>query len=231
MREPILDVRALTIRYLDGEAPAVRDLTFSLLPGEILALHGPSGAGKSTVVWALTGMLRAYNAAATGQITFAGETVDLSAVPGGLRRPWREIALVPQSSMSALNPLGTVEASLLEMMEAHEGRGSRRERRRRAAELMALVRLPEDTLLAYPHELSGGMRQRVSIALAVMYRPKLLILDEATTGLDLLVEADILGTIRALQRESGMSILMISHDRRLVEAFCQRSVEIGGGEG
>ena len=96
---------------------------------------------------------------------------------------------------------------------------------------MALVRLPEDTLLAYPHELSGGMRQRVSIALAVMYRPKLLILDEATTGLDLLVEADILGTIRALQRESGMSILMISHDRRLVEAFCQRSVEIGGGEG
>mgnify|MGYP005782936241 CR=1 FL=1 len=94
-----------------------------------------------------------------------------------------------------------------------------------------LVRLDAAVLHSYPHELSGGMRQRLSIALAVMYHPRLLILDEATTGLDLLVEADILGTIRKLREREGTSILMITHDRRLADAFCSRRVEIGGGHG
>ena len=228
MTEPILTVEHLSIRYQGQPRPAVEDLNFHLNQGEILSLHGPSGAGKSTVVWALMGMLETYHAVGSGIITFLGERVDLTATPRGLHRSWEEIALVPQSSMSALNPIRTVGESLLEMMAAHEGKGDRRQRLERAGDLMELVRLPRDVLRSYPHELSGGMKQRVSIALAVMYHPKLLILDEATTGLDLLVEADILGTIRTLQRESGMSILMITHDRRLAEAFCDRRVELGG---
>ena len=228
MSEPILTIEHLTIRYQGQSRPAVEDLNFTLHRGEILSLHGPSGAGKSTVVWALMGMLETYQAVGTGTITFLGERVDLAETPRGLRRSWEEIALVPQSSMSALNPIRTVGDSLLEMMAAHQGKGDRRQRLAQAGDLLELVRLPRDVLRAYPHQLSGGMKQRVSIALAVMYRPKLLILDEATTGLDLLVEADILGTIRALQGQGDMSILMITHDRRLAEAFCDRRVELGG---
>lgn len=228
MTEPILTAEHLTIRYQGQTRPAVEDLNFTLHQGEILSLHGPSGSGKSTVVWALMGMLETYHAAGSGIITFLGEQVDLAAVPGGLRRSWKEIALVPQSSMSALNPIRTVGESILEMMAAHEGKGDRRQRLARAGDLLDLVRLPRDVLSAYPHELSGGMKQRVSIALAVMYHPRLLILDEATTGLDLLVEADILGTILRLKKEQDMSILMITHDRRLAQSFCDRRVEIGG---
>ena len=228
MSQPLLQVEQLTVRYGDALCPAVDRLSFQLLPGEILALRGPSGAGKSTVAWALMGMLREYRAIGSGRITFRGETVDLAEHPEGLRRSWREIALVPQSSMGALNPVRTVGQSLLELMEAHEGRGDRRQRRVRAAGLLELVHLPRELLDAYPHALSGGMKQRVSIAMAVMYRPSLLLLDEATTGLDLLVEADILGTILDIQRESRMGILMITHDRRLADAFCQRQLELGG---
>ena len=225
----LLTVEHLSIRYRDAVEPAVRDLSFSMASGEILGLHGPSGAGKSTVVWALMGMLEAYNACGSGSISFLGETVDLARSPHGLRRSWRDIALVPQSSMSALNPVATIGQTMLEMMRAHEGRGHRRQRLGRAAELMDLVHLDPGVLRAYPHELSGGMKQRISIALAMLYTPKLLILDEATTGLDLLVEAEILGTILELQQRNQMGILMISHDRRLTEAFCHRQVEIGGG--
>ena len=133
MSEPILTIEHLTIRYQGQPRPAVEDLNFHLNQGEILSLHGPSGAGKSTVVWALMGMLETYRAVGTGTITFLGERVDLAAAPRGLRRSWEEIALVPQSSMSALNPIRTVGESLLEMMAAHEGKGDRRQRLERAA--------------------------------------------------------------------------------------------------
>ena len=228
-KKNLLAVEHLTIRYRDAAEPAVRDLNFSMASGDILGLHGPSGAGKSTVVWALMGMLEAYNACGTGTISFLGETVDLAQSSHGLRRSWKEIALVPQSSMSALNPVATIGQTMLEMMGAHEGRGDRRQRLGRAAELMDLVHLDPGVLRAYPHELSGGMKQRISIALAMLYTPKLLILDEATTGLDLLVEAEILGTILELQQRNQMGILMISHDGRLTDAFCHQQVEIGGG--
>lgn len=225
----LLTVDHLTICYRDAVEPAVRDLSFSMASGAILGLHGPSGAGKSTVVWALMGMLEAYNTRGTGTVSFLGDTVDLAQNPHGLHRSWRELALVPQSSMSALNPVATIGQTMLEMMEAHEGRGNRRQRLGRAEELLELVHLNPGVLRAYPHELSGGMKQRISIALAMLYAPKLLILDEATTGLDLLVEAEILGTILELQQRNQMGILMISHDRRLTDAFCHRQVEIGGG--
>lgn len=224
----LLEVNNLTVRYRGMVTPAVQDLSFSLEEGEILSLHGPSGSGKSTVVWALMGMLEAYHAFGTGEISFLGEKVDLSIQTAGLKRDWSEIALIPQSSMSVLNPVQTIGQSMLEMIDAHEGRGKKAPRTERCKELLAQVHLAPDVLKAYPFELSGGMMQRVSIAIAILYHPKLLIMDEATTGLDLLTEADILGEILLLKRQENMSILMISHDRILSDAFCDRGIEIGG---
>ena len=223
-----LEVRDLTVQYRGAPAPAVKNLSFSLDKGEILSLHGPSGSGKSTVVWALMGMLEAYHAAASGSIRFLDSCVDLSIHKAGLRRPWSDIALIPQSSMSVLNPIQTIGRSLTEMMDAHERGRKRAEQLDRCRALLVQVNLDPSVLHSYPHELSGGMMQRVSIAMAMMYQPRLLIMDEATTGLDLLTEAGILGTIRRIQRENKMSILMISHDQFLSDAFCDRRVEIGG---
>lgn len=227
----LLEVKNLTVQYRGASAPAVEDLSFSLEEGEILSLHGPSGSGKSTVVWALMGMLEAYHASASGEITFLGEKTDLQAQPAGLKRPWSEIALIPQSSMSVLNPIQTIGQSMLEMIRAHEGQGAKAPREERCRELLRQVSLQPDVLKAYPFELSGGMMQRVSIAIAILYRPKLLIMDEATTGLDVLTEADLLGEIRRLKRQENMSILMISHDQILSDAFCDRRIEIGGSHG
>lgn len=224
----LLEIRDLTVQYRGAAAPAVKNLVLYLDEDEILSLHGPSGSGKSTVVWALMGMLEAYHANASGSILFQGEYFDLTVQKAGLRRPWSEIALIPQSSMSVLNPIQTIGRSMTEMMDAHERSVLRSEQLKRCESLLAQVNLDASILRAYPNELSGGMMQRVSIAMAMMYQPKLLIMDEATTGLDLLTEADILGTIRRIRRENKMSILMISHDQLLSDAFCDRCVEIGG---
>ena len=224
----LLEIRDLTIQYRGAPAPAVENLCLHLDENEILSLHGPSGSGKSTVVWALMGMLQAYHASASGVILFRDERIDLCERQAGLRRPWSEIALIPQSSMSVLNPVQTIGRSMTELMDAHE-RGTRRaEQLKRCEVLLAQVNLGASVLRAYPHELSGGMMQRVSIAMAMMYQPRLLIMDEATTGLDLLTEADILGTIRRIRSQNKTSILMISHDQALSDAFCDRRVEIGG---
>lgn len=224
----LLEIRDLTIQYRGAPAPAVKNLRLHLDEHEILSLHGPSGSGKSTVVWALMGMLEAYHASASGVILFQDESVDLTIQKAGLRRPWSEIALIPQSSMSVLNPVQTIGRSMTEMMDAHERGTPRAEQLKLCEALLAQVNLGMSILRSYPHELSGGMMQRVCIAMAMMYRPRLLIMDEATTGLDLLTEADILGTIRRIRSEHNMSILMISHDQALSDAFCDRRVEIGG---
>ena len=224
----LLDIRDMTVQYRGAAAPAVKNLWLHLDENEILSLHGPSGSGKSTVVWALMGMLEAYHAMASGVILFQDECIDLTIRKAGLRQPWSEIALIPQSSMSVLNPVQTIGRSMTEMMHAHENGGKRSDQLLRCEKLLKQVYLDGAVLRAYPHELSGGMMQRVSIAMAMMYQPRLLIMDEATTGLDLLTEADILGMIRRIQRENKMSILMISHDKILSDAFCDRRVEIGG---
>ncbi len=230
MNTYLLKVQDLALRYLDAREPVINGLDFFMEKGEILSLHGASGAGKSTIVWALMGMLNAYGIDGSGTISFAGENINLKQSPRGLCRSWDEIALVPQSSMCALNPVRTIQQTFLEMMRAHEPGISKADCILRSQELMEMVRLQSQILSAYPHELSGGMKQRISIALAVMYHPSLLILDEATTGLDLLVEADILGTVRKLKEQFDMSILMITHDQRLSDAFCHRRIQIGGNK-
>ena len=227
MKEPILKVNNLTIRYKDAKEPVIKNLSFTLHQGEILCISGKSGAGKSTIVWSLMEMLEDYNAVATGEIYFEGEVLQYQEKAVSQRKwNWRQIALVPQASMSGFNPLFTIGETMVEMLDVYEGKGRKDEKKQRILELLSTVCLKEDVFYAYPHELSGGMKQRAAIAMAIMFHPKVLILDEATTGLDLLIQAEVLGTILKLKEQEDISILFISHDSDLAENFCDRQISI-----
>lgn len=225
MEKPILEVNHLTIRYKDASEPVVSDLSFELQKGEILCLRGKSGAGKSTIVWALMEMLAEYNAVAVGKICFHDKTLEYKGVDHTKKVwNWREIALVPQASMSGFHPLYTIGRTMMEMLNLYEGKGNKEQKRKRIEELLSMVRLTPSVYDSYPHELSGGMKQRVAIAMGIMFHPQVLILDEATTGLDLLIQAEVLGTILELKKTQDISILFISHDRELAENFCDREI-------
>lgn len=225
MAEEILKVDNLTIRYKDAAEPVVNNLSFTLNKGEILCISGRSGAGKSTIVWALMEMLEEYNAVARGSIRFHGDTLQYEGTDLKEKKwNWRQIALVPQASMSGFNPLFTIGETLMEMLDVYEGAGQKERKKKRILELLSMVRLEEEVYNCYPHELSGGMKQRAAIAMGIMFHPQILILDEATTGLDLLIQAEVLGTILNLKKKEEISILFISHDSELAASFCDRQI-------
>ena len=218
----ILDAQGVNVDYHPpGGAPvhAVRDVSLTLEQGEFVGLVGESGCGKSTLGFALTRLLQPPARLVGGSIVFDG--VDLASLDGEALRAQRRngIALVLQSGMNALNPVRSVEGHLRDIMRAHARDGadvSRQAVRRRGAELLERVRLPEDVLTSFPHELSGGMRQRVSIALALSLDPKLIVFDEPTTALDVIVQKAVMQTIRELQQENGFTGILISHDLGVV---------------
>lgn len=225
MTAPLLEVRDLSVEYRCGGRP-VEHLSFALWPSEILCLRGRSGAGKSTVVNAIMGLLSEFGARAWGEILYQGADLLSCGAQTLSRLRWREIALVPQSSMSVFNPVYTLRRTLREMLLLSDRTLSDAACRAREEELAELVHLDRRALDQYPHELSGGMKQRAAIALAVVYHPKLLLLDEATTGLDIKIQADVLGTILQLKRREDMTLLFISHDKVLGDQFCDRRVEL-----
>jgi len=224
---PVLAVRDLTVTYNNTAKPVLNGLTFDIAHGETLGVFGQSGCGKSTVALSVMGMLGQHNGVATGEIFFEGREL-LALTDKEMREVrWREISMVPQSSMNALNPVFTIQKTMFETIRVHEGKKVKAEELKlRCEELLDLAQLSHSALMSYPHELSGGMRQRVSIALALALSPKLLILDEATTGLDVIVEADILHTIQQIKEEQGLSLIFITHDLRLQNAFCDRRIEL-----
>ena len=198
---------------------AVRDVNLTLEQGEFVGLVGESGCGKSTLGYALTRMLQPPARLTGGVIDFDG--VDLSTLDGEQLRAQRRngIALVLQSGMNALNPVRTVERHLRDILRAHARPGeevSPTTVRRRGEELLDKVRLDPSVLGRFPHELSGGMRQRVSIALALSLEPRLIVFDEPTTALDVIVQGAVMQTIKDLQREHGFSAILISHDLGVV---------------
>jgi peptide/nickel transport system ATP-binding protein len=226
MNPVILEVRSLTVRYRETEKNILKDLNFVVYPSEILSLRGRSGAGKSTVVLGIMGMLKAYKARAEGAILYGGKNL-LTLAEGEMRKiRWKEIALVPQSSMNAFNPRYTLRRSLREMMLQEDRRIPKEKMAIREAYLMDLVHLDKQILSCYAHEMSGGMKQRAAIALAMIHHPRILILDEATTGLDIKSQADVLGTILRIKQEQDMTILFISHDAELADNFSDRRVEL-----
>jgi oligopeptide/dipeptide ABC transporter ATP-binding protein len=219
---PLLQAEHVDVTYHPaGGAPvhAVRDVSLSLARGEFVGIVGESGCGKSTLGFAVTRLLQPPARLTGGRILFDG--TDLAALDGEELRAQRRngIALVLQSGMNALNPVRSVEAHLRDILRAHAREGedtSRDALRRRGTELLEKVRLPADVLRRYPHELSGGMRQRVAIALALSLEPKLIVFDEPTTALDVIVQKAVMQTILDLQRENGFTAILISHDLGVV---------------
>jgi oligopeptide/dipeptide ABC transporter ATP-binding protein len=212
---------------------SVRDVDLTLREGEFVGLVGESGCGKSTLGFALTGMLRPPAKLASGEIFFDG--ADISALDGEELREQRRggFALVLQSGMNALNPVRTIGKHFGDILKAHARRGESHSKstiRARGTELLAKVRLDADVLDRYPHELSGGMRQRVSIALALALEPRLIVFDEPTTALDVIVQQAVMQTIKDLQREEGFTAILISHDLGVVLEATDRVMVMYAGE-
>jgi len=222
--EPLLSIRNLSIDYVGAEADfhAVRNVSFDIAPGEFFGLAGESGCGKSTIAFAISRLHRPPALILSGShILLAGRDV-LALDEAALRHlRWREVAMVFQSAMNSLNPVLTIESQFYDVLKTHTGI-SRTAARERAAELLTLVDIPIDRLSAYPHQLSGGMRQRIVIAICLALRPKLLIMDEPTTALDVVVQREILERIHRLRRELGFSVLFITHDLALMVQVSDR---------
>ena len=246
--DPVLEIRGLCVDYGMGPdaVPAVIDADLVLHRGEVVGLAGESGSGKSTLAYGATRLLRQPGIVTGGSVLFhpdpqqPGRAVDiLDASVADLRRlRWREVAIVFQSAMNSLNPVLTVQAQLTDMLAAHLPGSTRQSRRDRAAELLDLVGISRDRIRSYPHELSGGMKQRVMIAMALALQPQVIIMDEPTTALDVVTQREILQEIITLRDKLGFAVLFITHDLSLLLEladtiaimYAGRLVEFAGAE-
>ncbi|MGB2951923.1 MAG: ABC transporter ATP-binding protein [Gaiellaceae bacterium] len=211
-----------------GELHAVQGVGLTVDPGERLGLVGESGCGKTTTVLALMGLLPS-SASVSGQVLLDGK--DILAGGEETMRPhrWVDVAMVFQGAMNALNPVRTIGSQIVEALEFHEAaRGAAA--RARTAELLESVGIPADRADRFPHELSGGMRQRTAIAMALSCRPKVLIADEPTTALDVMVQAQILELLDALCRDFGLALILVTHDLPVVAQLCDRGAVMYAGE-
>ncbi|MDR1205063.1 MAG: ABC transporter ATP-binding protein [Peptococcaceae bacterium] len=231
--EVLLRVEDLRVRFytLTGYSDAVNGLTFSLKKNEILGIVGESGSGKSVSSLAVMGLLPERNVNTEGHVFFEGR--DLLSLPEREMRKLRggEMAMIFQEPMNSLNPLHTLGRQIMENLLRHQNM-SRRQARKRAVELMALtgISTPERRMKQYPFQLSGGMCQRVMIAMALACGPRVLIADEPTTALDVTVQAQILELMRELGRESGTSIILITHDLGVVSEMCDQIIVMYAGQ-
>jgi peptide/nickel transport system ATP-binding protein len=221
--ERLLDISGLCVDYGQGPGAvhAVTDASLALHRGEVLGLAGESGSGKSTLAMAATRLLRSPGVITGGEVQLFGEdggVVDLLAADYAALRVlrWSQVSLVLQSAMNALNPVFTIRAQLTDALAAHEAHVSRKQRHAHAAELLEMVGISSDRLTSHPHELSGGMRQRVMIAMALALRPQVVIMDEPTTALDVVTQREILEELKDLRDELGFAILFITHDLSLL---------------
>ena len=231
--EPVLRVEGLcvSVRTEAGLKPLVQDLSFELRKGETLAIAGESGSGKSITSLAIMGLLPPPAVRVTGgRVLLAGQDLTGMAEPALRAVRGDRIAMIFQEPMTSLNPVMTVGAQLVEAIRAHEP-VSRAEAARRAVEALRAVRLsePDRRMRQYPHELSGGMRQRVMIAMALALKPQVLIADEPTTALDVTVQREVLDLLRDLQRDLGTAIILITHDMGVVAEMADRVIVMRQG--
>jgi peptide/nickel transport system ATP-binding protein len=223
MTEPVLSIRDLCVDYITDGGPvrAIDRVSLDVAPREILGIAGESGSGKSTLAQALLRILPPPAVISGGRAVLEGD--DLLRLPEDRLRAvrWKRISMVFQSAMDALNPVITVGEQLTDTLRAHTDLDARRARERAAA-LLEMVGIPVEHLDSHAHRLSGGMRQRVGIALALALEPSLVILDEPTTALDVIVEREILERIRDLQARLGFAVLFITHDLGRMLQFSDR---------
>ena len=220
---PLLSVRDLCVDYASrkGLTRAVDRVSFTVGANEVLGLAGESGSGKSTVAFAIARLHRPPAFVTGGSILLDG--TDVLKLQGETLRQWRwrDVSVVLQSAMNALNPLLTVAQQFADLFRAH-GIKNKTEIRERSAELLRMVGIAPDRMMDYPHRFSGGMRQRLVIAMALALGPKLIIMDEPTTALDVVVQRELLEEVTVLRQRLGFSILFITHDLALMSQFCDR---------
>ncbi len=240
MDQLILEVNKLSAGYQlkNGIVKAVDDVSFKLKKGEFLGIAGESGCGKSTMAYAIMNLLEDNGRIFAGQINFAGKnTIELSRQEIKALR-WARMSMVFQSAMNGLNPVLKISEQLIDGLITHEQGISVKKARERAAQLLEMVDIPKDRFDAYPHQLSGGMKQRVMIAMAMIMNPDLIIMDEPTTALDVVVQRLIIEKIQDLKAIFNFSIIFITHDLsllveisdKLAIMYAGKIVEIGSAE-
>jgi peptide/nickel transport system ATP-binding protein len=226
----LLEIKHISVDYISskGTVHAVNDVSFTIDRGQIFGLAGESGSGKSTLAYAIARLLQPPAVITQGQVLYFPSrsevtekddaAVDVLALnPAQLRAfRWRKLSIVFQSAMNALNPVLDIETQITDVLHAHNPPMTANEARSRAAELLQLVGIASDRLHSYPHELSGGMRQRAIIAIALALNPEMIIMDEPTTALDVVVQRDILAQIMRLRNDLGFSVIFITHDLSLL---------------
>ena len=229
--KPILEVTDLTVEYASGQGSvrAVDHVSLDLAAREFLAIVGESGCGKSTLLYAIARLLSPPAEIVGGTIHFAGHELVSSSEEELRHLRWREYSIVMQSAMNALNPVLTIGAQLEDALRAHEVI-STSEVRRRSAVAMRLVGIDPVHLGSYPHQLSGGMRQRAMIAMALLFEPQLVIMDEPTSALDVVAQRSLMLEVKELQRKIGFALIFVTHDMSLVSHFSDRLAVMYAGQ-
>lgn len=223
MKPPLLEINNLCVDYIspNGIATAVNNVSLTIAPGETLGIAGESGCGKSTLAFAITRLHKAPALISAGKIIYNGHDV-LTMSDKELRAfRWNDVSIVFQSAMNSLNPVITIGEQLVDVIVTHK-MISLKEATAKAKELLQVVGIHQDRITSFAHQLSGGMRQRVVIAIALALEPKLIIMDEPTTALDVVVEREILNELYDLKEKFGFSILFISHDLSLMGEIADR---------
>ena len=232
MARKLLSVRDLKTSFFThvGEVKAVRGISFDVNEGEVLGIVGESGSGKSVTSLSIMGLLQYPGRVVDGEILLNGEDILTYSKDQMRKVRGKEIAMIFQDPMTSLNPVYTIGNQVMEMILEHE-KMTKREARARAIEMLKLVGIPaaEKRIDSYPHEFSGGMRQRVMIALALSCNLKLLIADEPTTALDVTIQAQILSLIKSLNKQFGMTTMLITHDLGVVATVCDKVAVMYGG--
>ena len=231
MVAPLLQLDNLSVKFStpDGTVAAVNGISFQLERGDTLAIVGESGSGKTQLAFAVLGLL-AKNGHAEGSVKFEGREILNLPEPELNKIRAREIAMIFQDPMTSLNPYMRVGNQMAEVLQLHQGK-SKREAMAESAQMLDAVRIADaqSRLRMYPHEFSGGMRQRIMIAMALLCKPKLLIADEPTTALDVTVQAQIMALMADIQRDFGAAMILITHDLGIVAGSCARTLVMYGG--
>jgi peptide/nickel transport system ATP-binding protein len=229
--EPLLEVDELSIDYQTdaGDVRAVAEVSFTVKPGEFVGIVGESGCGKSTLLFGVAQLLTPPGEVVGGSVTFRGRDMVRLGREELRHMRWRDYSVVMQSAMNALNPMKSIGAQFKDTLQAH-GSASGDEIRTRSVEVMNLVGIDAAHLASYPHQLSGGMRQRAMIAMALLFTPQLVIMDEPTSALDVVAQRSLMTKIRDLQRSLGFAVIFVTHDMSVVNRYSDRVLVMYAGQ-